>query len=93
MEALPYTEMTPNRLGGNTLVLSKPGAVYLVYAMKAGPIKLQLPGAHSYTVEALDTWNMKSAPLQSVQAGDFSTTAPLDDYLLLIKAGPQSDVQ
>jgi hypothetical protein len=36
---------------------------------------------------------MKTMPLQTVQAGQFNVTAPLDDYLLLIKAELQSEAR
>jgi len=87
MEALPFWEMTPSRLPPNVFVLSKPGTVYLVYALKDGPVKLDLAGDHDYTVEALDTWNMKTELLNSVKAGEFNFAAPRADYLLRITAG------
>lgn len=86
MEALPFWEMTPSRPMPNVFVLSKPGSVYLVYAIKEGPIKLQLDGSHNYTVEALDTWNMKTELLNPVTAADLELTAPRADYLLRITA-------
>jgi hypothetical protein len=85
MEKLPYTEMTPSRLGTTALVLSKPGSVYLVYALKDGPIALELAGNHDYSVTAVDTWNMQSESLPPAKAGEFDFTAPRPDYLLLIK--------
>jgi hypothetical protein len=84
MEALPFWEMIPSRPEANLLVLSKPGTVYLVYALKAGPIKLQLPGDRDYTVDAIDTWNMASDRLKSAKPGNFEFDAPRDDYLLRI---------
>ena len=87
MEALPYAEMTPERSDPDVLVLSKPGAVYLVYALKEGPIKLQLPGDRDYTVEAIDTWTMKAEPLENAKPGEFAATAPRADYLLRITVG------
>jgi hypothetical protein len=84
MEALPYTEMTPSRPDPNVLVLAKPGTVYLVYAMKQGPIKLTLPGDRDYAVEAVDTWNMTSRPLPAANPGEVNLAAPTADYLLRI---------
>jgi hypothetical protein len=86
MEPLPYTEMTPAKLDANTYALSKPGDVYLVYALNAGPIKLQLPAGHDYTVEAVDTWNMKSDTVETVKPGEFDFTATTADFLLRITA-------
>ena len=87
MEALPYAEMTPARAGENAVVLSKPGAVYLVYALKEGPIRLPLAGERPYTVEAIDTWNLTTKRLDSAKPGEFTFTAPRPDYLLRITAG------
>ncbi len=86
MEALPYTEMTPAKLDANTYVLSKPGDVYLVYALKPGPIKLQLPAGNDYVVEAVDPWNMKADPVETVKPGEFNFTATKSDVLLRITA-------
>ncbi len=87
MEALPYVEMTPARADPNVLVLAKSGSVYMVYAIKAGPIKVQLAGDRDYAVEALDTWNMKTEALGTVKPGEYNITAPRADYLLRITAG------
>lgn len=84
MEALPYTDMIPAHPDPNTLVLSKPGSVYLVYAIKEGPIHLHLDGEHDYTVEAINTWTMATEHLQNVKPGDFDVAAPRPDYLLRI---------
>ncbi|MBC7783740.1 MAG: DUF5060 domain-containing protein [Burkholderiales bacterium] len=91
MESLPYTEMTPSRPDPDVLVLSKPGEVYLVYALKAGAtMKLTLPGDRDYTVEALDTWEMKTEPLPPAKPGEFTATATRADYLLRITVPAQS---
>jgi hypothetical protein len=84
MEALPFWEMTPSHPDTNVFVLSKPGAVYLVYATKEGPIKLQLEGDHDYTVEAIDTWNMTSEVLGTAKVGEYTAAASRADYLLRI---------
>jgi hypothetical protein len=86
MEALPYWEMTPGKLDANVFVLAQAASIYLVYATKAGPIKLTLPGDHPYSVDSLDTWNMTSEPLKKVEPGEFTFTAPRDDFLLRIQA-------
>jgi hypothetical protein len=91
MEALPFSEMTPAHPDPNIFVLSKTGSVkagsvYLVYALKEGPISLQLDGTKDYTVEALDTWNMTTETLKSAKPGEFTFLAPRADYLLRITA-------
>ena len=86
MEALPYADMTPALPQPDVLVLSKPGAVYLAYAMKEGPIELRLERDRDYTVEAIDTWNMTTERLASVKPGEFRFAAPRADYLLRITA-------
>lgn len=82
MESLPFNEMTPVQLDKNTYKLFKAGEVYLVYALKAGPIKINLEGNKDYIVESLDTWNMKSEVLKTVKPGEFSFDATSDDTLL-----------
>ena len=86
MEGLPYTDMTPARLNPTTFCLSKPGAVYLVYALKAGPIALHLDGNRPYDVEPIDTWDMSVGPATPTKPGDFTFTADHDDCLLRITA-------
>ncbi|MDP9175667.1 MAG: DUF5060 domain-containing protein [Planctomycetota bacterium] len=86
MEALPYWEMTPSRPDPNVFVLAKAASVYLVYALKEGPIKLKLEGDDDYTVEALDTWNMTATQLDSAKPGEFNFAAPRADFLLRITA-------
>jgi len=86
MEALPFSDMTPSRPDTNVFVLSKLRAVYLVYAIKEGPIKLQLDGDRDYSVEAIDTWNMKAEPLGIAKPGEYVAAAPRADYLLRITA-------
>jgi hypothetical protein len=88
MEALPYTEMTPARLAPATFCLSKPGRVYLVYAINPGPISLTLSGTGAYDVEPIDTWAMTAGPPTTVGAGPFASTAAHGDYLLRITARP-----
>jgi len=86
IEPLPFKDMNPARLDTNVYVLSKPGVVYLVYAVKAALISLKLEGNCEYTVEAIDTWNMKVEMVNTVKSGDFTFTAPQNDYLLKITA-------
>ncbi|MCW1925341.1 DUF5060 domain-containing protein [Luteolibacter arcticus] len=89
MEALPYAEMTPARLGQSAFALSKPGSVYLVYATAEGPVRLQMEGEREYEVDEIDTWNMSARKLQPVKPGEFSFTAPHPDYLLRIRVPSQ----
>jgi hypothetical protein len=86
MEALPYDQMTPSRPAANFFVLSKPGSVYLVYAIKPGPIELTLAGPHSYRVDALDTWTMTADSLPEANPGQFIFTAARADFLLRLQA-------
>ena len=86
MEALPFNEMVPAQVDKNVFVLSKPASVYLVYAVKAGPVKFTLEGLKDYKVEYIDTWNMKREVLKTVKNGDFNFDAPSDEYTLLITA-------
>jgi hypothetical protein len=86
MESLPYWKMIPQKLDANVYELKKDGVVYLVYALKPGPMKLQLKGNTQYDVEAIDTWNMTSEKLKTAKAGDVEFDAPTADYLLKITA-------
>ncbi len=87
MEELPYTDMEPSNPEPNVYVLAKPGAVYLAYAVKEGPIKLKLAGDRDYVVQGIDTWNMKTEKLAVAKAGEFNFTAPRADFLLRIEVG------
>ena len=91
MENLPFDEMTPVQLEKNVYELSKVGNVYLIYFMKASSVKIGLPGNHDYTVESIDTWNMKSEVLKTVHPGEFSFDAPTNDFLLKITVKPKSE--
>lgn len=82
MEALPFNEMIPVHQDTSTFVLSKPGKVYLVYALKPCTIKLNLGGKGDYTVELVDTWNMTTEKLNDVKAGEFTIQATKNDYLI-----------
>ncbi|MDD3321058.1 MAG: DUF5060 domain-containing protein [Paludibacter sp.] len=86
MEALPFSEMIPAQVDKNVFVLSKPANVYLVYAVKACPVKFTLAGSNDYKVEYIDTWNMKREVLKTVKGGEFTFDAPSDEYTLLLTA-------
>lgn len=86
METLPYTEMTPARPRDPVLLSSKPGSVYLVYALESGPITLKLEGQQNFQVEAIDTWEMKTEVLDTVGPGEFSVTVLEKDHVLRIMA-------
>jgi hypothetical protein len=84
METLPFNEMQPARQDSNVFVLSKSGQVYLVYALKAGPIRFKLDGKTNYTVTAIDTWNMKLTKLAAAKPGAFSFEATEPNCALLL---------
>jgi hypothetical protein len=87
MEALPFDEMTPVQLDKNVYELSKEGKVYLVYVLKkANSIKITLTGNYNYTVEYINTWNMKSEVIKTVTPGEFTFDAPVNNYLIKITA-------
>jgi hypothetical protein len=86
MEALPFTEMTPTRQGTNVYVLSKPGQEYMVYALKGGPIRINLEGKRDYNVELIDTWNMKAKKLDPAKPGEYSFNVPEGGFLLRFTA-------
>lgn len=86
MEALPYTEMAPAKVDGNTLVLSKAGKVYLAYGLATGAMKVPLLEGKKYRVEAVDTWEMKAAEVGVVAGGEYVYTAGRADVLLRITA-------
>lgn len=82
MEALPFNEMNPTHLDSTTFMLSKSGQVYLVYAVKAGPIRFKLEGNQEYVLESIDTWNMTTKKICMVKPGPFMFAAPNDDFVL-----------
>jgi hypothetical protein len=86
MEKLPFDEMIPCRQDSNFIVLSKPGKIYLVYILKPSQIKLDLEGANDFSVEYIDTWNMKIMKLKNVKTGEFIYNALNSDILLRIIA-------
>lgn len=86
MEALPFIEMKPAHQGDSVFILSKPGSVYLAYALKPAEISLELTGKATYSVERIDTWNMSSEALPKVKAGLMHVNATSTDYLLKITA-------
>jgi hypothetical protein len=80
MEQAPVTQMSPElvapndqkKLATNLYIFSKPGAYYLAYVAEAGhDIELNLPGTKEYTVEVLDTWNMKTIEKSVAKPGVF----------------------
>ncbi|WP_373524325.1 DUF5060 domain-containing protein [Aquiflexum sp.] len=81
MVNLPIHEMHPtiNSLGKpenletNVHILAKPGEVYLAYVADPGmEINLTLEGEGEFTMDVLDTWNMKTVESKIVGAGPFS---------------------
>jgi hypothetical protein len=82
MEALPFWQMTPTQLTPDVYQLSKPGEIYLVYAVKPGPLRIQLAGTSDYHAEAIDTWNMTTEDLGTRKPAPTQFEAPHADYLL-----------
>ncbi|NNE76164.1 MAG: DUF4038 domain-containing protein, partial [Pricia sp.] len=80
MEEAPVTEMTPElidngdeeNLNNNIYHFSKNGEYYLTYvADTAQTIELPLAGTTDYTLEVIDTWNMKTVYEDTVGPGTF----------------------
>ena len=81
MEEAPVIEMVPEIITpeegegdrNNTIyIFSKPGKYYLAYvAEKGNKIHLELPGEAFYTMEVIDTWNMKIESFRKVSPGSF----------------------
>ena len=81
-EAPPFEAMTPAQLSPDSHVLSKSGEYYLIYFTNQTTTTLELAGEKNYKVDGIDTWEMTITPLGSASPGEFSFTAPKEDYLL-----------
>jgi hypothetical protein len=86
MEALPFSEMEPTHLNDSTFLLSKPGSVYLAYAMKAGPIRFKVEGTTEYVLETIDFWNGTVKKICMVKPGPFMYESPNSDFVLKLTA-------
>ena len=78
--------MIPTHLNDTTFLLSKPGQVYVAYAIKAGPIRFKVEGKTEFLLETVDTWNMTSKKICMVKPGPFMYEAPNDDFALKLTA-------
>ncbi len=95
MEQAPVTQMSPElvtpgepkKLSNNLYIFSKPGAYYRAYVAEAGQdIELNLTGTKDYTVEVLDTWNMKTIEKSVAKPGlyRYKTTVPYTAVRLVV---------
>ena len=80
MEEAPVTEMLPDlvdngnaeNLNSNIYNFSKKGEYYLAYvADSAQTIELNLAGEADYTLQVIDTWNMRTVTEENVGSGYF----------------------
>jgi len=87
MEQAPVNEMTPSlndqddpgNRENNVHSMAKSGEYYMAYVAGSEQlIELDLAGESDYTMEVLDTWNMKVHEKRMVEPGPFTfkTTAP-----------------
>lgn len=62
-----------NQLNNNIYTFSKEGHYYLAYSAESGQkVEIELTGTKEYSVEILDTWNMKVVSSQTVKPGKFT---------------------
>ena len=80
MEEAPVTEMVPTltdngnaeNITDNIYHFSKEGEYYLAYlADSAQTVEVDLAGKADYTLQVIDTWNMKTVDEETVSAGNF----------------------
>jgi hypothetical protein len=90
-QAPPFEDMAPAELSPDSYVLSKPGEHYLIYFTNPATVTIKLlepdesgnyPSGRPYKVDGIDTWKMSIDSLGSASPGDFSFTAPGENYLL-----------
>lgn len=90
----PIPDHIPDRNDGKLIhalndsiyILSKIGRHYLVYTDEPGrTIRINLPGPQDYSLEVIDTWNMKIGSNRIVPAGEFTfkTDAPFTALRLI----------
>jgi hypothetical protein len=82
MQPTPFAEMEPRELPSGGHLLSKAGELYFIYFTTPTAITLELPGAGTYKVDGIDTWNMTVTPMGNAGPGRFSFTPPRASYLL-----------
>ena len=80
MEEAPVIDMVPEladngdpeNLNNNVYTFFKEGEYYLTYvADSAQTIELYLAGEEDYTLQVIDTWNMKTVSEENVGSGNF----------------------
>jgi hypothetical protein len=80
LSGLPVPENIPDKsdgelikkLNNNVYTLYKSGKYYLTYTADAAQtIELNLGGTKEYTLEVIDTWNMKTVNKKVVKPGKF----------------------
>ncbi len=85
IEELPYQNMQPDfSQHPNVCILAKPGECYLMYFASKKELKINLPDGRPYKVDGIDTWEMKTLPIGTASAGEFSFTPPKQDYAIRI---------
>jgi len=86
MEEAPATEMYPQlldngdvkNLNNNIFIFEKPGEHYLAYvADSEQTVELNLTGTENYTLQVIDTWNMKTVTEKNVDSGNFLYTTKM----------------
>ncbi|WP_373496970.1 DUF5060 domain-containing protein [Aquiflexum sp.] len=86
MEKLPVHEMQPimyslgkpENLETNVYIFEKKGQIYLAYVADSGmEINLTLEGVGEFTLDVLDTWNMKVVETKNVSAGPYNFTTDI----------------
>jgi len=80
----PFDELQPRSEEQERLVLSKPGAYYLVYCQKPGNATIELAGQQPYKLDRIDPWAMTIAPLGTAPAGPFELEAPRSDVVFRV---------
>lgn len=76
------------QLNNNIYTLFKDGGYYLTYTTdSARTIELDLPGSKDYSLEVIDSWNMKIVDQGVVSPGKFEyqTTTPFTALRLIVK--------
>jgi PKD repeat protein len=95
IEQLPYQDMQPDFSNHpDVCILAKPGEYYLMYFSGKKGVKLTLPGGRPYKVDGIDTWEMKTRPIGTASAGEFSFTPPRQDYAIrLTRYAPDEKIR
>ena len=90
IEGLPYQQMEPDFSHHPEIcILAKKAECYLLYFAGKKQVTLDLPGGRPFKVDGIDTWEMKTLPIGSAGAGEFTFTPPKQDYAIrLTRYGP-----